>query len=154
MPSLIKIHSTIGLYCAHMVIYTLLSIVTLTFDLKINRIYPFIVVNMSTKLTSMKMHTTVLSLSCSQGPSVMHRQTHGTCTIFSKSDWWRDLKHSGDKYLDLLSFPTKNLIFQHSIFNISGFLKLKFIKFWDVHLNHYTYFRKMIFFNSCIEVND
>ena len=30
------------------------------------------------------------------------------------------VKHPGDKSLDLPSFPTKNRIFQHSIFNISG----------------------------------
>ena len=36
--------------------------------------------------------------------------------VFSKSDRSRDLKHRGDKSLDLSSFPTKNSIFQHSIF--------------------------------------
>ena len=46
----------------------------------------------------------------------------------------RDLKHRGDKSLDLSLFLTKNPIFQHSIFNISGFLKFKFINFCKVHL--------------------
>ena len=53
---------------------------------------------------------------------------------FSKSDRSRDLKHRGDKSLDLSSFPMKNPIFQQSIVNISGSLKFKLIKFCDVHL--------------------
>ena len=55
-------------------------------------------------------------------------------TVFSKSDRSRDLKHREDKSLDLSSFPTKNPIFQLSIFNISGSLKFKFVKFCNVHL--------------------
>ena len=44
---------------------------------------------------------------------------------FSKSDQSSDLKHHGDKSLDLSSFPMKNPIFQQSIINISGSLKFK-----------------------------
>ena len=53
---------------------------------------------------------------------------------FLKSDRSRDLQHRGDKSLDLLSFPMKNPIFQQSIVNISGPLKLKFVKFCNIHL--------------------
>ena len=83
-------------------------------------------------------------------------------SVFSKSDRSRDLQHRGDKSLDLLSFPMKNPIFQQSIVNISGSLKLKF-KFCDVHLLLHL-FPVVIFENmqrickiscySCIEVND
>ena len=45
--------------------------------------------------------------------------------------------------MDLSSFPTKNLIFQHSVFNISGFPK--FIKF-AIPIYNYTYFQKYFFF--------
>ena len=54
--------------------------------------------------------------------------------VFSKSDRSLDLKHRGDKSLDLSSFPTKNPIFQQSIVNISESFKFKFVKFCDVHL--------------------
>ena len=57
-----------------------------------------------------------------------------------------DLKHRGDKSLDLSSFPMKNLIFQQSIVNISGSLKFKFIKFCDVHLPLHL-FPVVIFYN-------
>ena len=84
-------------------------------------------------------------------------------TWFLKLDQSRDRKHRGEKSLDLSSLPMKNPIFQHSIFKISGFLKIKFRSFWK-SIFHYTYFQKYfliicckickISFNCCIEVND
>ena len=71
---------------------------------------------------------------------------------FSKSDHSRDLKHRGDKSLDLLSFPMKNLIFQQSIVNISESLKLKFVKFCDVHLPLHL-FPVVFFYTSNLQWN-
>ena len=59
---------------------------------------------------------------------------YGDIQLFSKLDLSHDLKHRGDKSLDLSSFLMKNPIFQQSIVNISGSLKFKFVKFCDVHL--------------------
>ena len=58
----------------------------------------------------------------------------GFLSKFLKSDRSCDLKHHGDKSLDLSSFPMKNLIFQQSIVNIAGSLEFKFLKFCNVHL--------------------
>ena len=65
--------------------------------------------------------------------------------------------------LDFPSFPTKNPIFQHSIFNISGFLKFKFINFCKVHLPLHLFPKVFLIiccevckisFYCCIEVKD
>ena len=83
--------------------------------------------------------------------------------LFSKLGRSRDLKYPEDNSLDLLSFPRKNPIFQHSIFNISGFLEFKFINVCIVHLPLHLFPEVFlifccdnckIFFNCCIEVND
>ena len=58
---------------------------------------------------------------------------------FSKSGRSRDLKHGGDKSLDLSSFLMKIPIFQQSIVNILGSLKSKFIKFFNVHLPRHQF---------------
>ena len=55
-------------------------------------------------------------------------------TLHSRNHRSRDLKHHGDKSLDLSSFPMKNPIFQLFIVNILGSLKFKFVKFCNVHL--------------------
>ena len=95
---------------------------------------------------------------CHRGASVFHKHISHT---FLKLDRSCDLKHCRDKSLDLSSFriPTKNPIFQHSIFNKSGFLKFKVINFCKVHLPLHLFPNVFILFAKSllivfIEVND